>query len=82
MERRVSKGLSPRKAQEYSAGKEEETLMINEHYNYILSQIICPDFKAMLNWKNLSHKHVQIEEKILHQPKMKNLIILVALKLQ
>ena len=56
--------------------------MINEHYNYILSQILCPDFKAMINWNNLSKEHVKIEEKTLKQPKMKNFVILVALKLQ
>ena len=55
--------------------------MVREHYNYILSQILSPDFKTMINWNNLSEKHVKIEEKDLDQPNMKNLIILTALKL-
>ena len=50
------------KIDEHSISRNEETSMINEHYNYILSQIICPDFKAMVNWHNLSKEHVKIEE--------------------
>lgn len=55
--------------------------MIREHYNYVLSQILCPDFKTTINWHNLSHKHLEIEDSILNTPTLKNLIILVALKI-
>ena len=55
--------------------------MMKDHYHYVLSQILCPDFKAMINWNNLSHQHVDIEEETLNKPTMKNLIILVALKI-
>ena len=77
-----NRGFPAGKLNETSAGKHEESNMINEHYNYILSQIICPDFKAMVNWHNLSEEHVKIEEKQLKKWSMKNFIILVALKLQ
>ena len=40
--------------------------MIKEHQNYVLSQLLCPDFKAMINWPNLSHQHVEIKEETLH----------------
>ena len=48
-----------------SPSKNEEAVMINQHYNYILGQILCPDFKAMVNWHNLSKEHVAIEQKTL-----------------
>ena len=78
----AGKNATEQKIDETCQIKNEEAAMIKEHYIYVLSQILCPDFKTMINWNNLSEEHVEINDETLHKPTMKNFIILVALKLQ
>ena len=55
---------------------------VNDHYHFILSHILNPEFKNLVSWQNLGFEHVEIDEQTLSKPTMNNFIILVALKMQ
>ena len=47
-----SDGLQDRK--EYAS----ETNTVNDHYHFILSHILNPEFKNLVSWQNLGFEHV------------------------
>ena len=49
--------------------------------NFIVGLLIAPDFKNIVNWLSLSSEDVSIQDDCLELPKVRNFIIMTALKI-
>ena len=39
--------------------------MVLDHYQFVLSHLLCPEFKALVGWENLAYEHVEIDQSTL-----------------
>ena len=59
----------------------DELQIVKEHMNFIVGLLIAPDFKNIVNWLSLSSEDVSIQDDCLELPKVRNFIIMTALKI-
>ena len=51
--------------------------------NFIISLLLVPDFKTIVNWPNLRREDVCVGDSVMEQlPVVRNFVILTALKIQ